>query len=131
MEKEFVPYGIALALKELGFDEECAGCYEDDNMELLNIGVIDKTSSFTGGVFGAPLYQQAFRWFEETHSMFIDRVVETTPNEIIGIEYHIKSWKFKPIEVEFERLYDELDLDKAQLACLNKLIEIVKDGLQK
>ena len=27
MEKEFVPYEQALALKELGFDEKCGACY--------------------------------------------------------------------------------------------------------
>ena len=39
MEKEFVTHEIALALKELGFDEECLGWYNfknSDNWLLLN-----------------------------------------------------------------------------------------------
>ena len=34
MEKEFIPYEQALALKELGFEEECLDFY-DDNKELF------------------------------------------------------------------------------------------------
>ena len=31
MEKEFVPYKIALELKDLGFDESCFGFYSQNN----------------------------------------------------------------------------------------------------
>ena len=31
MKKQFVSYEIALALKELGFDEECIGFYYNEN----------------------------------------------------------------------------------------------------
>jgi len=55
MNKEFVPYEQALALKELGFDEPCYGHYAND---------VDHTL-FTNGNrppgISAPLYQQAFR----------------------------------------------------------------------
>ena len=30
MNNEFVPYDIALAMKGLGFDDECFGCYTKD-----------------------------------------------------------------------------------------------------
>ena len=32
MEKEFIPYEQALALKELGFDEHCFGLYENGKL---------------------------------------------------------------------------------------------------
>ena len=35
MEKDFVPYEEALALKELGFDEFCIGNYADDKKHTL------------------------------------------------------------------------------------------------
>ena len=77
MNKEFIPYEQALALKELGFDEQCFGYYytlngkdwkfADDKQydsldEFYNIGSMCTIL--------APLYQQVFRWFRENHSLF-------------------------------------------------------------
>ena len=120
MSKDFTPYQEALELKQLGFDEDCFGYYF--NKQLL----FGARTSY-GEVVEAPLYQQAFRWFENNHSMFIERIVTTTVNEILDIEYHIKSWKFNHITIEFNNPYDCFDKKEAELACLKKLIEIVKN----
>jgi len=119
MEKEFVPYTESLALKEIGFDEECLGYYFN---KQLSFGA--KTSY--GEVVEAPLYQQAFDWFEKTHSIFVQRMIDTNVNEIMDITYTIKSWKFPPIEIKFENSYDCFDKNKSELACLKELIELVK-----
>ena len=39
MNKEFIPYEQALALKELGFDEPCFGYYniKDNDLKLFSI----------------------------------------------------------------------------------------------
>ena len=65
MNKEFVPYEQALALKELGFDELCLMYFSDKSKELLSLSERDvsffqgtSNSTFTK----APLFQQAFRW---------------------------------------------------------------------
>ncbi len=123
MEKEFVPYEQALALKELGFDEPCLSKYDNEGMFYNNIL---NRSSITGQV-ASPLYQQAFRWFEDNQSMFVERIVITNVNEVTGIEYNIKSWKFTPITIEFNNPYDSFDKNKAELKCLKRLIEIVKN----
>ncbi len=59
MEKEFVPYEQALALKELGFDEPCFGYYVPllDNTQELEIKLIQTNGN---KIVIAPLYQQAF-----------------------------------------------------------------------
>ena len=57
MKNEFVPYDIALAMKELGFDEPCFGCYREDKMFLFG-RTSDNTSTWTL----APLYQQALNF---------------------------------------------------------------------
>ena len=54
MNKEFVSYEQALALKELGFDEPCMSSRDINNGE---------------GLIQLPLYQQAFRWFREKHNL--------------------------------------------------------------
>jgi hypothetical protein len=119
MNKEFVPYEQALALKELGFDASIFGYYytlngkdwkfADDKQydaldEFYNIG-----SKFT---ISAPLYQQAFRFFREKYNIHIriEKYDETKWWANWG------SWTSEVYEI-----YEE-----AELACLIKLIEIVK-----
>ncbi len=64
MKKEFVPYKIALDMKELGFDELCFGFY-DESLYFPNNE--NQYGTFCNQPLdapscSAPLYQQAFRW---------------------------------------------------------------------
>ena len=54
---EFVPYELALELKQLGFDEPCFGVYATKD------GYVRKSAYDENG--DAPTYSQAFRWFRE------------------------------------------------------------------
>ena len=67
MEKEFIPYEQALALKELGFDEPCLNFYfrGEALIEMKAIHTFKEDSE----CIKAPLYQQAFRWFREKHGL--------------------------------------------------------------
>ena len=66
MYKEFCPYEIALALKELGFDAQCFSHYRDkESLIACNQGIYGISYSDIEAptkVILAPLYQQAFRW---------------------------------------------------------------------
>jgi hypothetical protein len=67
MNKEFIPYEQALALKELGFDDEVLKVYDinSSKSELYNYGEV-----LTGDdELYAPLYQQAFRWLYQKLSI--------------------------------------------------------------
>ncbi len=78
MNKEFIPYEQALALKELGFNEKCYGYYTK-NQEYFYFDVDDLSSAYTKNMDNlvvnsvdelectAPLYQQAFDFFEEKY----------------------------------------------------------------
>ena len=121
MEKEFVPYEQALTLKELGFDEPCFGYYTGDKKHLLirpNMG--RRNEDLNDIVCTAPLYQQAFRWFREKHNLkgHIEAVeyLDETPDT-----YH---WC---VFDKFNSGYDQLTYEEAELECLKKLIEIVKE----
>ena len=77
MNKEFIPYEEAIALKELGFDEPCSAFYKIEDSELYYDTIFQsqtvKFRNNTGlNTYGdlkekisAPLYQQAFRWLGE------------------------------------------------------------------
>ena len=113
MEKEFIPYEQALELKELGFEEPCFGVYVENELFIVSTErpSIQSHSLYQGL---APLYQQAFRWFKEKHGLghMINGIgFETFIMNIGGI-----------IEVfPMFKTYEE-----AELACLNKLIELIK-----
>lgn len=60
MEKEFVSYEQAVALKELGFNEMCFGFYGSPVLELMHC---KNSEPWMGnGVVAAPLKSQVFRW---------------------------------------------------------------------
>jgi hypothetical protein len=109
MEKDFVPSREAFELKQLGFD------YSE-----------------------APLYQQAFRWFREKH--LLDGLVlpqdksipDPLPIYFIAIESYengVMSELFNSTDSNNMLHYSEYE--EGELACLQKLIEIVKNRKQK
>ena len=118
MEKEFIPYEQALALKELGFDEPCFGLYAPPSKTVFlhHYGLLSAKEQIS-----APLYQQAFRWFREKYDLF--GII--LPYRITGNQWYYKITNRNnssglPFEEGFET-YEE-----AELECLKKLIEIVK-----
>ena len=113
MNREFTPYYIALKLKELGFDESCFGFYYDDGELKIKEGNISRL-----GYINAPTFSQAFRWFREKHK--IDSHVDRGFKD----EYYytiLENRKYRPINGFYNNSYEE-----AELACLDKLIEIVE-----
>ena len=133
-EKDFVPYSPSNDLKELGFDKPCFAKYfqQDGNTPFIQIGEteIEEAESSGGDVTfecDAPLYQQAFRWFREEYSLYshvresyaFDNTLEFVTQ--INGSYVNHGIEDKPIN-RFET-YEE-----AELECLKKLIEIVKEN---
>jgi hypothetical protein len=113
MNKEFAPYEPSLDLKELGFNEPCFTWYWDD-IGLYN-GLEYGNHNKREHAVSAPTYSQAFRWFREKYGYlsFIDMDNYSY--------YRFNIYKGRGIsEAPFET-YEE-----AELACLKKLIEIVK-----
>jgi hypothetical protein len=137
MEKEFIPYAEALALKELGFDEPCFSYYLDGKLNIFhNTSVNDRINSKTKDIFNsdvivAPLYQQAFKWFRENYNLHS----EPYTIDMGAIEY---CFQIRDLYSE-KYVYDNFvgaggsyhgtffTPEEAELECLKKLIEIVKE----
>jgi hypothetical protein len=119
MEKEFIPYEQALALKELGFDEPCFAKYfqQDGNTPFIQIGEseIEEAESADDVTFecDTPTFFQVFRFFREKYEL----------------DSHIKKGKHGDyILVITDHLEDSWDEhEQAELECLKRLIEIVKN----
>ena len=125
MEKDFVTYNEALALKELGFDEPCLGYYTGDKMHFVLRPLMLRANELESYVVTAPLYQQAFRWFREKHGYFSSPMQSTKPS---GIEY---DWLITK-EIDESRIFVKTvgyftTYEEAELECLKKLIKIVNE----
>jgi hypothetical protein len=122
MEREFVSYEIALALKELGFDEPCFGYYNIDPQ--LKNPVFNMIKPFEHiWCLPAPLYQQAFRWFREKHNLEGEvHCIRFNSKRLKGYQYAITSRNYQ----KFEQLGDYHTYEEAEFACITELIEIVK-----
>ena len=124
MEKEFVPNEQAIALKELGFDERCFTRYYEsgklaDSLSYLHHNYFEQVN--------APLYQQAFRWFREKYELHSYIQADYSWNISGGI-WDLNGYKGSRYEWDSEAY---LSYEEAELACLIKLIEIVKTNDSK
>lgn len=127
MEKEFIPYEQALALKELGFNEMCLGIYKFSGLLSLEYPYLTNTQLKSANLdryYSAPLYQQAFRWFREKHNLdsFIKDLYKNTNK--VGYYFGIDKYKGVSYQMDLDEYY--LTYEEAELECLKKLIELCK-----
>jgi effector-binding domain-containing protein len=121
MEKEFIPYKQALELKELGFNGPCFGYYYNGDYLLTANSTLCQKKSNTLNAILAPLYQQAFRWFREKH-MLSGAIIPTT------IHYGEDTMEYTyDIRGKYTTCVHIGTYEEAELACLKKLIEIIKE----
>ena len=116
--KDFTPYNESLELKELGFDEPCFALYsiiEHDDIEIgdFYFGPSYATNATEGVSILVPTFSQAFRFFREKYGLdsavLENRYVIETKEDLPNWYYGFKTY------------------EEAELACLQKLIQIVKD----
>ena len=93
MKEQFVPYDIALKLKELGFNERCLAIYINSVLKPITQKPISGNQYY---VFNsvknnilinpmnctAPLWQQAIDWFREKHNIQVLQICPIPPEAI-------------------------------------------------
>lgn len=118
MTQEFVPYELAVKLKELGFDEPCFGIYLMKEFRYSSPPMSLK--DITDGIdVLAPTFSQVFRWFRDEHGI----------SGSIQIELDAYQWSIFEEGEDTGLVSDNwegTDYEEAELACLTKLIEIVE-----
>jgi hypothetical protein len=126
MEKEFIPYEQALALKELGFDSKefiSHVSVDTDNIFFESNGFCPNSSIW------APTFSQAFRWFREKYEL----CVWVTSKTVEGKTIYIVHARTIPDTIKNNLIVDVFPYatfktyEEAELECLKKLIEIVKN----
>jgi len=105
IESEFITYEQALALKELGFDEEV--------FQRFTLPDMDEFCKH-------PLKQQVFRWFREKYGLctIIDETVR--PN-IINKDSKLL------FQYTNNKKYAGFEYEEAENACIDKLIELINN----
>lgn len=115
---QFIPYNLALELKGLGFKNNWNFKEYDTMGYLQHTGLLD---SHKLEAIDAPLWQQAFRFFREKYMLS-------------GEIYIFKNfWNFdiedinNSIQLYTSDITSYSTYEEAELECLKKLIEIVKN----
>lgn len=126
MNNEFVSYEIALALKELGFDEPCFTYYYNVTGKLRTNISIDIDDIWVSGsikklgITLAPTFSQAFKFFRDKYKMAIINPDWNNKYKYIIFNLHLLNQGVLFTKSGFKTY------EKAELACLQKMIEILK-----
>ena len=125
MKNEFIPYEEALALKELGFDEDVCGYFGKGN----KLFIVTPEYNDVIKLLKAPTYSQAFRWFREEHGL--------VKQDYLFFKKNVRN-AFNISKDDGENLYDSCynsndeeigdgfsTYEEVEFVCLRKLIEIV------
>lgn len=129
MEKEFVHYGLAVELIELGFNEPCFGYWfvDIENKSKITYPQTRFSKWYTGKEILAPLYQQVFRWFREKYGI---------PSHIATYWQHDwNDYSYQYYFVENKKEWNGIEhyttYKEAELACLRRLIDMAKEIIVK
>lgn len=121
MKKQFVPYGLAVKLKELGFDEPCMATIS--NIEAIHIKGNRRLPSgaMCTQEVNAPLWQQAFDWFREKYRY--SSIIPFNGSE----HYYWWITECNPFGLDINSIdtHDFTTYEEARQACLEKLIELI------
>jgi hypothetical protein len=138
--REFIPYEQAIELKELGFDKESFNrFYTKPKCKMFGIDEKGRTypikntpkKLYTIGeccvlnednVITAPTFSQAFRWFREKHGL-ASHIATYWQHDWNNYSYQ---YYFVEDKIEWNGIEHYKTYEEAELACLKKLIEIVK-----
>jgi hypothetical protein len=129
MEKEFIPYELALRMKKLGFDYNILGFYYDKN-SLEHCCGDTKVKDLERGEVAAPTFSQAFRFFRKNYRLSVNIHDCLDDFEAIITQWTLSDNKIVkefPQRADISYPNNRFDsYEEAEQACLEKLIEIVE-----
>jgi hypothetical protein len=125
--KEFIPYELALELKQLGFDEPCFASIDQTDFIHIKGTEYPIRGAMIYDAINCPTYSQAFRWFRDNYNIhsYIDILKRYNGKSVY--EFVIVSDDIE--EEENNRRWKTYE--EAEFECLKELIEIVKTNNQK
>jgi len=131
LESEFVPYPLALRMKVLGYKEPCLAWYVSEKYGL-ELGEVKFGDLIKDGLL-APTWRSAFRWFRKKYGLY--SWIQLHNGYINDSFYPELPITFSIMDRKTGNKYYERDIphnylyktnEKAEIACLEELIEIVE-----
>ena len=130
MKNQFVSYEIALALKELGFDEECFGWFYLNKPSYIEYERC-KLKECSNVHIPSPLYQQVEQWFREKHQIIIAVHAYRDLDAIDEVDQIL--WEFTLWDKEWNDTSDYTyyhSYEEARDAAILEAIKIVKGEIK-
>jgi hypothetical protein len=136
MEKEFVPYELALKIKQIGYkkegvDEDCFAFYDEEEY----LFTVREQDDINEEWLITPTFSQAFRWFRDKHDLVAAILPFQDIEDRVSLCYYYSIVDLDECKDE-DILCNESSLGasdinfsshpEAELACLEKLIEIIE-----
>ena len=134
LDKEFVPYQIALDMKSIGFDKSCLAFsyvksefgYIDHEVYLIDYLSDDSIvkNSEKEYYYARPTFSQAFKFFRDKYGLFHYPQSVDEFRQDVWWEFVVygKTRNKRHVRCQPAETYEE-----AELECIKKLIEIVKN----
>ena len=131
MKDEFVTFDIAMAMRELGFDEPCLAHYyvNDKHFDYMaSFNNPKSNSQYHESRVTAPLWQQAFKWFRTKYG--IDGQVSNTnapePEKWCYDVARLSGGILIMFSPKTDKPFDSYEL--AVEDCILKMINLVKEN---
>jgi hypothetical protein len=135
--KDFVSYELAVKLKTLGFNWPCyvyiytgdTGNNYDHYLEVKPSDSKDWNGKSDLCV-SRPTFSQAFRWFRDNYNLFCEINVDKTmePKFAFTIKEYESTQFLEGFGEDVLSEYLYYKHEEAELACLQKLVEIVEEN---
>jgi hypothetical protein len=131
LEKEFLPYELALKMKAIGFNEPCVYYVDkNNNSYIYNFQTHpDEFIEWCGvNVIPTPTFSQCFRWFREKYNIdaWVQPFTSIKSNGKMYLPDESYSFFIFKDGIWVDDKIDFVEPENAELACLIKLIEIVE-----
>lgn len=153
MEKEFIPYELAVDLKELGFDEPCLINYYiekgemyiehtengitntklDETTDELNEEQRENGEFLFEYSYAAPTWHQAFKWIRDNFYLVCIVFNDDGDIEHENLRYN---WEIRVVTRSFKDLknqrnarlgeYTYRSYEEAELDCLKQMLKLLK-----
>lgn len=130
MEEHFLTYEQSLAVKELGFDEPCLAYYDVHKL-ICYTGMKDQnTNTFWNHfynknqfyAFSSPLKSQFLKWVRDKG--YKPNIVNNVSSSKDGF-YYFDLWLSGQLLCEPDYIFETYE--QAEDACINKIIELLKN----
>jgi hypothetical protein len=132
MVEQFVTYEIAVALKELGFDEDCLAHYYGEYKDLMHCCENSMEGDFTvynrTDSINAPLWQQVIDWFREKELSIDIYTVYGFSNPMYSFDIFIKNNIY---HLNIFKIGGDKDYNKIRKQAILRAIKMKQEELCK